>query len=144
MTLALDFQRIDLWCTFFGELGDEQLLRRYRALLDDHERHRETRFHFAQDRCCYLVTRALVRTVLSRYADIAPADWVFSTSQYGGPEIANAHSGARGIAFNITHTHTLVMVGITREHAIGVDAENLGTSRISMAEAERRSITYAA
>jgi 4'-phosphopantetheinyl transferase len=137
MTLTLDSQRIDLWCTFFGELGDEQLLRRYRALLNDHERHRETRFHFARDRRCYLVTRALVRTVLSRYADIAPEDWVFSTSKYGRPEIANAHSGARGISFNITHTNSFIMVGITREHAIGVDAENLSTSRISMDVAER-------
>jgi 4'-phosphopantetheinyl transferase len=137
MTLTLDSQRIDLWCTFFGELGDERLLRRYRALLDDHERHRETRFHFARDRCCYLVTRALVRTVLSRYADIAPEDWVFSTSKYGRPEIANAHSDAQGISFNITHTHSLIMVGVTREYAIGVDSENLVASRMSMDVADR-------
>ncbi len=137
MTLTLDSKRIDLWCTFFGELGDEHLLCRYRALLNDSERQQESRFHFARDRCCYVVTRALVRTVLSRYADIAPEDWFFATSEYGRPEIANADSCARRISINITHTKGLIMLGIAQEHALGVDAENTCARSISLDVANR-------
>jgi phosphopantetheinyl transferase len=57
---------IRLWCAFYGEIDDERLLGEYRQMLSESERAQERRFYFADDRRRYLVTRALVRTVLSR------------------------------------------------------------------------------
>ena len=45
------------------------------------------RFVFERDRRQFLITRALVRTMLSRYAEVAPRDWRFVTNQYGRPEV---------------------------------------------------------
>jgi len=36
--------------------------------------------HFDIDRHCYLVTRALLRTVLSRYAAVKPQEWALVPS----------------------------------------------------------------
>jgi 4'-phosphopantetheinyl transferase len=118
---------IRLWCAFYGEIDDEQLLGEYRQLLSESERAQERRFHFADDRRRYLVTRALVRTVLSRYvaSDIAPGQWTFVTNDFGRPEIGNQHPGAGKISFNLSHTKDVILLGITCGQALGVDVENL-------------------
>jgi len=115
---------IYLWCTFYADLEDEALLREYRSLLSESERQQELRFHFARDRRRYLVTRALVRTVLSRYTDIAPRDWTFAVNDYGRPLIANAAWSARQISFNVSHTDSLIILAVAQGHEVGVDVEN--------------------
>ena len=64
--LHLHPDRIQLWLAFCDEIADQQLLADYRRLLVEEERQKEMRFHFARDRHRYLITRALVRTMLSR------------------------------------------------------------------------------
>lgn len=128
---------IHLWCTFYADLENEALLREYRTLLSDAEQQQELRFHFARDRRRYLVTRALVRTVLSRYADVAPGEWSFTVNDYGRPLIANAAAAARQISFNVSHTDSLIVLAIARGHAIGVDVENTRTRAACIDIADR-------
>lgn len=135
--LAISEQNIDVWLAFYHELGDARLLSNLRVLLSDAERHQEKRFHFADDRQRYLVTRAMVRTVLSRYAAVAPADWVFSTNAYGRPEIANRRDEAVGLCFNISHTRGLIALGVSQHRALGVDVENLLARLVSIGIADR-------
>ena len=101
---CLDAKHIDLWCAFPAEIVDEALLQEYRGLLSEAEREQQQRFYFAKDRQRYLVTRALVRTVLSRYAPIYPEQWLFATNAYGKPYIANGAGFYNSISFNITHS----------------------------------------
>lgn len=115
---------IYLWCTFYADLENEALLREYRSLLSESERQQELRFHFARDRRRYLVTRALVRTVLSRYAAIAPGEWTFAVNDYGRPRIANAGHAAGQISFNVSHTDSLIILAVAQGHEVGVDVEN--------------------
>ncbi len=109
---------------FYQEIEDERLHAVYRELLNEEEKAQEPRFYFARDRRRYLVTRALVRTVLSRYLNISPGEWVFSNTAYGRPEIANAEARDQGLSFNISHTHGLIVLGVARRRALGVDVEN--------------------
>jgi len=134
--LAISRQNIDIWLTFYLDIVDEQLLSKWRGLLSETERCQEQRFHFADDRKRYLVTRTLVRTVLSRYAAVAPADWEFSANAYGRPEIASRHGEALGLCFNVSHTHGLIALGVTRQRALGVDVENLQTRQMPLGIAE--------
>ena len=124
-TIPLTPAEIHLWLAFYDEITDERLLSEYRALLNAAEKEQEKRFYFARDRLRYLVTRALVRTVLSRYLPIHPRDWMFSTNAYGCPQIANAEAKEECISFNISHTHSLIVLGVTRHRALGVDVENV-------------------
>lgn len=127
---------IDLWLASYDEIGDERLHAAYRQLLAPDERAQEPRFYFARDRRRYLVTRALVRTVLSRYLAVAPRDWVFSTNAYGRPRIANAEASGAGLEFNISHTHALIVLGVTKQRALGVDVENVRDREAALAVAD--------
>ncbi|HKX31125.1 MAG TPA: 4'-phosphopantetheinyl transferase superfamily protein [Blastocatellia bacterium] len=137
MKYDLDSGQIHLWCSFFSEIANDVLLCEYRRLLTEAERQRERQFYFARDRRRYLVTRALVRTVLSGYAAVAPEQWVFAANKYGKPEIANDESLAGRLSFNITHTDGLIILGITAGWALGVDVENLRTRQVSIEVADR-------
>lgn len=124
-TLTISEKHIDVWLAYYDDVVDTQLLQNLRVYLSDDEREQEPRFHFDDDRKRYLVTRAMVRTVLSRYAPVAPADWSFSTNAYGRPEIATRHGDAAGLCFNVSHTRGLIALGVSRHRALGVDVENL-------------------
>lgn len=128
---------IHLWLASYEEIADERLHAAYRALLNDEERAQEPRFYFARDRRRYLVTRALVRTVLSRYAPVQPADWVFETNAYGRPEAANAAAREMGLTFNLSHTHSMIVLAVTLKREVGVDVENVRAREVSIDVADR-------
>jgi 4'-phosphopantetheinyl transferase len=122
---------IHLWLSESDEV-DAGLLRVYRGLLNETEREQEQRFHFARDRRRYLVTRALLRSVLSRYVPIEPAQWTFSTNPYGRPHPTNPEALDAGLSFNVSHTAGTIALGVTRFCRLGVDIENFGFRDISL------------
>lgn len=136
-TIILTSSEIHLWLAFYNEIKEERLFSAYRELLSPSELEQEARFYFVRDRRRYLVTRALTRLVLSRYAPIHPTEWIFSTNAYGRPEIANSKVMDTGLSFNISHTHSLIVLGVTRDRALGVDVENFRAREIDVGIAER-------
>jgi 4'-phosphopantetheinyl transferase len=117
---------IHLWLAFPDQISDHHLLVEYDKLLADHEHAKRARFHFAADRHRYLVTRVLVRTVLSRYAAMDPRDWIFATNEFGRPYVANPSPATSRLSFNVSHTNGLILMGVTTTTALGVDVENVG------------------
>ena len=118
---------VHLYFSFPGQISDTGLLNRYESLLSDDERSQMARFYFARHRHQYLVTRALIRTCLSAYYPVDPAEWRFSKNSYGKPGISYPIS-TLPIRFNISHADGLIMCGIVRDHDIGVDVEDLQRS----------------
>ena len=129
--------RIDVWLAHYGEISDPRLHGEYRALLTDEERGKEFRFYFPDDQRRYLVTRAMVRTVLSRYLDVAPTNWRFANNSYGRPEIANLSRAECALCFNISHTRGLIALAVTQHRELGVDVENVQTREVSIDIADR-------
>jgi 4'-phosphopantetheinyl transferase len=131
---------IDIWLAYYDEIVDGRQLAGLRLLLSDDEVAQESRFYFADDRKRYLVTRAMVRMVLSRYASIAPENWLFSKNAYGRPVIADAiveaEVDARGLSFNLSHTRGLIALAVTRGRVLGVDVENIAARCVSLDVAE--------
>lgn len=115
---------IHVWLAFYDQIGEARLHDAYRELLSTEERAQERRFHFARDRRRYLVTRALVRTVLSRYISVDPEQCMFRPNAYGRPDIVNAEAAASGLSFNVSHTHSLIVLAVTQGRELGVDVEN--------------------
>lgn len=132
--LTASDNHIDVWLAYYHDISDSSLHAEYRALLTEEERGKEFRFYFPDDQRRYLVTRAMVRTVLSRYLDIDPTSWRFANNQYGRPAIANLESGLR---FNISHTRGLIALGVTQSRELGVDVENVQTREVSLEIADR-------
>ncbi|MCE3608229.1 4'-phosphopantetheinyl transferase superfamily protein [Massilia sp. P8910] len=132
----LTSQQIDIWLAFYQTITAPELQAALLELLNDAERQQQIRFYRPDDRLRYLVTRALVRTTLSRYAPVAPADWTFIPNEYGRPAIGNPHPDARSLNFNVSHTRGLIALAVTRERVLGVDVENLATRQVSDGIAE--------
>jgi 4'-phosphopantetheinyl transferase len=96
-------------------------------LLTAEELSKQERFHFARDRHRYLLTRTLVRSVLSRYAPVPPQAWQFANGPFGRPRIdAPGAAEAHGLDFNLSHTDGLIVLALARNIDIGVDVESLG------------------
>lgn len=64
----------------------------------------------------------LVRTTLSRYAEVAPADWRFTASEHGRPEIA-PRPDVPPLRFSLAHTEGLVALAVTLHCEVGIDVE---------------------
>ena len=135
--LSTTSDSVDVWLAFYNEIDDPALLDRFSGLLSAEECRQEARFRFADDRKRYRVTRALLRTALSRYAPVAPLDWTFATNAYGCPRIDEAHGAAAGISFNLSHTRGLIALAVTRGRAVGIDVENLVVRQVSTGIADR-------
>ncbi len=136
-TLVASEHHIDVWLAYYHEIADPRLHEQYRALLTEEERGKEFRFYFPDDQRRYLVTRAMVRTVLSRYQHVAPTDWRFANNHYGRPAISNLSPDECGLCFNISHTKGLIALAVTHRRELGVDVENLRTREVSLDIADR-------
>jgi 4'-phosphopantetheinyl transferase len=123
MTVVPLSDEIHLYFAYPGQISDPGLLSRYMNLLSDEELAQMSRFHFDRHRHQYLVTRALIRTCLSNYCEVEPAEWRFKKNAYGKPRVAHPFEGLP-FRFNISHTDGLIMCGIVRDIAIGVDVED--------------------
>lgn len=99
---------------------------RYLPLLSPDEHERMARLVFDRDRQRFLLTRALVRTTLSRYAPVAPADWQFIANVHGRPEILDRPAGVPDLRFNLSHTDGLIACAVTIGREVGVDVEHVG------------------
>jgi 4'-phosphopantetheinyl transferase len=130
--LPLTSGEIHLWLADYESISDERLHAAYRELLTAEERAQEPRFYFAKDRRRYLVTRALVRTVLSRYLPVDPRAWTFANNAYGRPAAKNAEAVAASLAFNLSHTHSLIALAVSRGRELGVDVENARAREVSI------------
>jgi 4'-phosphopantetheinyl transferase len=123
---------IHVWLTFCEAISEEHLLVAYRELLNAAEKEEESRFYSPRDRHRYLVTRALVRTVLSRYASVDPKDWVFSRDAYGRPHILNPQAADARLSFNVSHAQGLIVLGVAKGRSLGVDVENFAKCNVSI------------
>lgn len=130
-------RNIDVWLAYYEEISDPALHSDYRALLTAEERSQEFRFYFPDDQRRYLVTRAMVRTVLSNYVTVPPTDWRFANNRHGRPEIANLSRAECDLCFNISHTRGLIALAVARRRELGVDVENVRTREVSLEIAER-------
>jgi len=122
--LNLTQDDIHLWFAYDEEITDTGLINRYHDVLSSEESLRHNRFRFARHRHQFLVTRALVRSVLSFYQpDIAPRDWQFDKNEHGKPYVNTLTGNRLPIHFNLSHTEKLVVLAVGLGDAIGIDVE---------------------
>ena len=101
------------WYAQPDRLTDPALLSQYDQLLCPEEQARHARYRIERVRHEFLVTRALVRTVLSRYTAMDPVEWRFTTNAYGKPD-ASSPPLAEPLRFNLSHTRGTDRLAVTR------------------------------
>lgn len=121
--IPLPEDEVHLWWTRLGDHSYPEVERQGWDLMSETERLQHGRYLFAKDRRRYLVTRALVRTVLARYLAVAPTAWHFKSTPFGQPLIANEEAHRAKLHFNVSHTDDFVVLALTCGRAIGVDTE---------------------
>ncbi len=117
---------IDLWYAFQSDVS-RALLDRYRSLLAPEELARADRFVFERHRDEYLLTRALVRTSLTRVVpEVAPAAWRFEAGPHGRPHVAPSVAAGRAVpSFNLSNAGGMVVCALAADGELGVDVEPL-------------------
>jgi 4'-phosphopantetheinyl transferase len=128
---------VHLWFVFQDEAESPACLSRYRSILPEDERLAADRFYFESGRRQALITRALVRGVLSRYCDVPPEAWRFVRDERGRPHVAAELRPAGLPEFNLSHTHGVILCAVTGAAAIGADVEHVEQRRSSRDIAER-------
>jgi 4'-phosphopantetheinyl transferase len=122
--MELKFDDVHVWVSYPDKIQDQALLSRYENLLSPGEKAQKDRFHFIQHRHQYLVSHALVRTTLSRYAPCSPEKWMFSRNEHGRPEIIRP-TGIPPLRFNLSHTAGMAACAVVLSQDIGVDVEDM-------------------
>jgi len=116
---------IHVWFIQSEEICNVKLLSQCYFLLNDEERLQHSQFHFEKDQHQYLLTRSVVRSVLSKYTNnILPRQWCFKKNPYGKPSIGNTRPTSP-LSFNISHTKQLIVMAVTLNQEIGIDVEYL-------------------
>jgi 4'-phosphopantetheinyl transferase len=136
-TLTLAPGIVDLWWWCYEQISNPRLWAAYEGFMSPDERQRHEKFRFESDRRLFLATRVLVRTVLSRYAPVAPGEWRFAVSAHGKPRISSPRL-APLIHFNLANTAGLVVCAVSVAHdSLGVDAEPIASDQEFRGLAER-------
>jgi 4'-phosphopantetheinyl transferase len=117
---------VEVWTVRQDALAVRARLPAYESVLSDDERQRADRFVHEPDRARFVIGRALARTMLSRFADVAPAEWPIAIDEHGRPELRRPPAGAPDLRFNLSHTPGLVACAVTIGREVGVDVEYIG------------------
>ena len=98
-----------------------QSLRRF---LSTEELLRADRYRFERDRIRYIVARGLLRTVLGSEIGISASAVRFAYGDRGKPRII-LPALSSPIHFNLSHSEDLVVIALSDQNEVGIDAERV-------------------
>ena len=91
------------------------------SILSIEEQARAARFRFARDRRRFVNCRAKVRSILAGELAIDPAQIKFCYNEFGKPSV-------EGLFFNVSHSHDVAMMAVSRSREVGIDIERIDAS----------------
>ena len=118
---------IALWLLDIRQL-QESKINSLEPLLSEVERAQSNVFLFKKDRHRFILTRAMIRTLLGLYLELNPRYISFEYNQFGRPFVSPQQNIA-GLDFNISHSGNLIVAAFFANGQIGVDVENLYKKR---------------
>ena len=93
--------------------------------LSDKDRHRHQALVTPTARETFLVSRVLLRSLLVSSLGRAAADIDFDEGPHGKPKLDGPLGSAHPIGFNVSHSPTHVLVGLSTRGEVGVDVETI-------------------
>ena len=118
-SLSLEAGQVHVWRISLEQ--EDALLARFRRTLAPEELDRAGRFRFERLQRYYVAGRGFLRDVLARYLSVKPEDLRFSYNAYGKPSLA----GEESLQFNMSHSHEIGLMAVTRDAAVGIDVEHI-------------------
>jgi 4'-phosphopantetheinyl transferase len=93
-------------------------------ILDQRERERMQRFHFAPDRARYAVAHANLRRILGAYLDQPAAGLRFHANGFGKLELHQSESSS-SLHFSLSHSRSIAVLAVANGRPVGVDVEDV-------------------
>jgi 4'-phosphopantetheinyl transferase len=118
MTIPLLGDEIHVWSVPLA-VGGRRLAELARFLADE-ERLRAGRYVHCPSREQFVVARAMLRVLLSRYLGLPPALVRIGLGPQGKPRLPGSD-----LHFNVSHTHGLALYAFTRRGEVGIDVERV-------------------
>lgn len=113
------------------------LMGAYSAIISGRERVRWSEFAFKLDATTYLISKVLMRTVLTAYQSGRDARSLrFQSNDYGKPCL----DPSDGTEFNLSHSGGFAALAVTKNYPVGVDIETYN-QRLSIWELSRYFLT---
>ncbi|MCY3752212.1 MAG: 4'-phosphopantetheinyl transferase superfamily protein [Gammaproteobacteria bacterium] len=120
--LGISPRHVDIWLT--STKLEEAQVRAYAKYLSQAELARAQKFRSKTGYREYIVTRGLLRQVMSETAGLDLAGVDFMYGEHGKPWL-DARVSGRTVAFNVSHSHGLALVALTVGGRLGVDLEKV-------------------
>lgn len=118
--LTINSKAVHLWLAFIPDLLHQ--IKSFSRLLDTSEMQRAERFHFDEHRHRFIITRGILRSILSLYTDVNAADLVFTHGARGKPYLRD---NKLNLQFNVSHSHDMAVYALTAQDEIGIDIERI-------------------
>lgn len=109
---------VDLWRIDLGK--DSASLSSEFDLLSAEEKTRANKFVFPKDRVNFITGRAALRKIIGGYLQVSPDEVEISARHYGKPFVSTESCG---LQFNVSHSHEVAVIAISRGREVGVDLE---------------------
>jgi 4'-phosphopantetheinyl transferase len=119
---SLRLSRNDVHVWKAGLTHSDRTTQSFLRILTLDERSRAESFYFQRDRDRFIIARACLRVILSRYLRITPGKLRFCYGPYGKPALFGIQ-GERALRFNLSHSHDLALYVVARGREVGLDVE---------------------
>jgi 4'-phosphopantetheinyl transferase len=118
--LALGSSDLHVWAFLLDQPGPS-----VGEFLSADEKERANRYHLEEDRSRFIAARGTLRQILSAYTHVSPEAIAFEYGEQGKP-VMRQHLE---VHFNLSHSHDLALVALTRVGPVGVDVEHVRAVR---------------
>ena len=109
---------IHVWSCSFSK--SKSKLSRFEGFLSENEKKRAAKVKFEKDKSSFIISRGVLREILSGYLGISPSKVTFEYTSYGKPFLSKYN-----LKFNISHSGDLAVFVFNMESEIGVDIERI-------------------
>lgn len=124
--LTLSEGQVDVWVAVSDHVARYKNDSLYESMLGFVELEHYRSLQYPETRFDYLLSRALLRTVLAGYLDCDPASLQFDRNEFGKPRLAGEPCS---LQFNISLTEGLVLCAVSSNAELGADVEFHGHER---------------
>lgn len=122
LKLARPHTAVHIWAAAL-QVSVETRQRLSQTLSDD-EQARAKRYRRPLIQQCLVVSRGILRDILSRYLPLAPRAISFKYTAHGKPGL-QLPADSPPLYFNVTHSHNLALYAISGDAEVGIDLEYL-------------------
>ena len=119
--IPLDDDSISIWS--MGLEWPESEVQAAAEILSLDEQERAKRFHRVSDRKHFIVARAALRLVLTRYLNVNARQISFDQNAFGKPRLTGTYDP--DLRFNLAHSSGLALYVIANGREVGVDLERI-------------------